>query len=448
MIKCFSNNFIWPILFFSLSITPVLSEDYKFRKAGMSHDRLERLFEEFKKDVDDNKIPGFVSMIMRKGQVVQLKSYGFADIENAIPLREDSIFRIYSMTKPITGVALMILIEEGKVRLDDPVKKYIPSFGKTEVFEKLEKNQILTVPLARDITIRDLATHTSGLSYAINDPNPVSNLYRERKIFPYYYPDEDGELAGSKSYNDICSFADSVAHLPLKHQPGSEWTYSIGMDILGCVIEIASGISLDKFLKEKIFDPLNMKDTSFMVPENKRKRYTSLYAFAPVLRSFIPEMANSIDPKALTAVLIPRDKCPYLMEPTVFDGGSGLVSTAQDYMNFAQMLLNNGKVGKTRVLGRKSIELLSKNHLGKEITSKKQYPEGKGFGITVGITVDPALAGEYGSVGNYYWGGAASTTFWVDPKEELTALFMTQLLVNPHGTGDKYRTLVYQAIED
>ena len=434
-------------LLLTLCTQSVFSADYKVMKAGMSTERLERVVEEFRRDVDNKKIPGFVSMIMRKGQLVQFTAYGYADLEKRIPLKVDSIFRIYSMTKPITGVALMILVEEGKIRLDDPVKKYIPSFSKTKVFTELKDSQIITQPLNRDITIRDLATHTSGLSYAINEPDPVSNLYRERKIFPYYYPDKEG-VSGTKSFKDICAFADSVANLPLKHQPGSQWTYSIGMDILGCVIEIASGKTFDTFLKENIFDPLRMEDTAFMVPESKRERYTSLYGFAPILRSFVPEMADQIDPKALTALLVQRDECPYLMQPNVFDGGSGLVSTAQDYMNFAQMLLNNGKFGKRRVLGRKSIELLSKNHLGRQITDNKDYPEGKGFGITVGVTTDPALAGEYGSPGNYYWGGAASTSFWIDPKEQLIAVFMTQLLVNPHGTRDKYRTLVYQAIED
>ena len=429
-------------------IESAFSEDYKLRKAGMSSERLDRLYEEFKQDTDQNKIPGFVAMIMRKGQLAQFKAYGYADIENKIPLQKDSIFRIYSMTKPVTGVALMILIEEGKLSLDDPVKKYIPAFGQTKVYKKMVDNEVVTESLIRDITIRDLATHTSGLSYAINDPDPVSNLYRERKIFPYYYPNQEGGFEGAKSYEDICAFSSSVAEIPLKHQPGTQWTYSIGMDILGCVIEKASKLPFDKFLRQKIFDPLNMNDTAFMVPEDKKHRYTSLYGFAPILRSFIPEMADSIDPKALTELLVQRDECPYLMESVVFDGGSGLVSTAEDYMKFAQMLLKNGKAGNTRVLGRKSIELLSSNHLSEEITSQKQYPRGKGFGITVGVTLDPGLAGEYGSKGNFYWGGAASTTFWVDPKEELTALFMTQLLVNPHGTGDKFRTLVYQAIED
>ena len=436
------------IVLFILFISLKASAYYEAKQAGMSQERLDKIGPSLSNYINEKKIPGLITAVSRKGKIVHFETQGYADVENKIPLRKDSLFRIYSMTKPITGVALMILVEEGKIRLDDPVHKFIPEFRKTRVFKVMEASEMITESLERPITVRDLATHTSGLSYAINRPNPVSNLYREKKIFPYYYPSEEGELSGAKSFEDICSFAESVASLPLIHQPGTKWTYSIGMDILGCVVERASGQTFDIFLKNKLFEPLGMKDTAFMVPEEKKSRYTSLYIHAPTVRMFVPEMADMIKGDQLMAKLVDRENCPYLKESTVFDGGSGLISSTEDYLKFALMLLNNGKNGKVRILSRKSVELLSSNHLNQEIRNTNNYPEGKGFGLTVGVTNDPGLAGEFGSAGKYYWGGAASTIFWIDPKEQLVAVAMTQLLASPWSLREDFEALVYSSIDD
>ncbi|MDG2060899.1 MAG: serine hydrolase [SAR86 cluster bacterium] len=421
---------------------------YEAKQAGMSEDRLKKIINTFSQDVDSKIIPGFISMIVRKGKVAQFEVYGYADMENKLPLKKDSLFRIYSMTKPITGVALMVLIEDGKLRLEDPVEKFIPGFANTEVYKTIEEGVMITEPLNRPITLRDLATHTSGLSYAINKVNPVSDLYRAKNIFPYYMVDSQGVSLGTKSYKNICAFAEELSTLPLKHQPGSSWTYSVGMDVLGCVIEIASGMPFNQFLKTRIFDPLSMDDTAFMVGKDKVDRYTNLYGYMPLINRLMPGLAAAFPPGTITGLLSKREVDPYLMKPTVFDGGSGLISSTEDYMKFALMLLNKGKLGKTRILSRKSIEILSSNHLSETITQKEGYPSGKGFGITVGVTLDPAQAAEYGSKGNYYWGGAASTSFWVDNEEEMAAVFMTQVLAGPPNLGDRYRTLVYQAIDD
>ena len=427
-----------------------LSASYEAKQAGMSQERLDKIAPTLSKYIAQKEIPGLITAVLRKGRIVHFETQGYADVENKIPLQEDSLFRIYSMTKPVTGVALMILLEDGKIRLDDPVQKFIPEFKKTKVFKGMDDSRMLTESLARPITIRDLATHTSGLSYAINRPNPVSNLYREKRIFPYYYPSQEGDLEGAKSYQDICSFAESVASLPLRHQPGLQWTYSIGMDILGCVIERASGKTFDVFLKERLFEPLKMKDTAFYIPEDKKSRHTNLYINAPLVKMMVPEMASMIKDDQLMALLVDRRVCPYLKKPTVFDGGSGLISSTADYLKFAQMLLNNGKVGQVRILSRKSVELLSSDLLSQDTKNSNGSGrwKGRGFGITVGVTNDPGLSGEYGSSGKYYWGGAAATVFWIDPKEELAAVAMTQLLGSRLPLREDFEALVYAAIDD
>jgi len=444
------NLFSRTLLLFlsSFFVLNLYAGSYEARQAGMSQERLQKIIDTFSEDVRQEKIPGFTSMIFRKGKVVQFEARGFADMENRVPLRKDSLFRIYSMTKPITGVALMILIEDGKLRLEDPVEKYIPGFARTQVYKEMKEGKMVLEPIKRSITLRDLATHTSGLSYAINSPDPVSDLYREKKIFPYYMVDEQGNSTGTKSYDDICALAEDLSALPLKHQPGIAWTYSVGMDVLGCVIEVASGMTFNQFLKSRIFDPLSMDDTAFMVAKGKEDRHTNLYGYMPLINRILPGLASTFPPGTQIGLLSHREADPYLMEPTVFDGGSGLISSTEDYMKFATMLLNKGRLGKVRILSRKSVELLSSNHLPSSITNAVDYPTGKGFGITVGVTMDPSQASEYGSKGNYYWGGAASTSFWVDNKEDLTAVFMTQVLAGPPNLGDRYRTLVYQAIDD
>jgi CubicO group peptidase (beta-lactamase class C family) len=444
-------------IFITLASTSLWSGPYEAEQAGMSQERLDRIAPALSKYVTTGRIPGLITAVARKGKVVHFETQGFADVENSIPLKKDSLFRIYSMSKPITGVALMILIEEGKVRLSDPVSLYIPEFAATQVLVVNEDDSTSLEKIKRPITIRDLATHTSGIAYSFTANEPLQKIYEENKLSPYFFIDnietsaKDGAMVVSsqKAFADICSFSSALASkAPLMHQPGEKYTYSMGMDVLGCVIERASQQTFDVFLEERIFTPLGMSDTFFNLPKNKADRFTNLYVFPGGIGRLIPGMANNLPKDKLMLLLDGRTTSPYLDPATVFDGGSGLVSSTEDYLKFAQMLLNGGKLGDARIISRKSVELFSRNHLGKEITGGEGFPEGMGFGITVGVTIDSGLRGQHGSDGSYYWGGAASTIFWVDPKEELVAVAMTQLMGSPWPLRTEFTTLVYQAIDD
>ena len=449
------------ILSFIYSIS-VFSSSYEASQAGMSYERLEKIAPTLSEHIKEGRFPGFITAVARKGRVVHFETQGFSDIERQIPLQKDSLFRIYSMSKPITGVALMILIEEGKVRLNDPVSLYIPEFAETKVMVMNQDGSYTTEKLDREITIRDLATHTSGIAYSFTANDALQEVYEKEKLSPYFFIDNldtvkkenSVVIKSEKSFPDICAFSEGLASkAPLMHQPGEKYTYSMGMDVLGCVIERASGKTFDIFLEERIFGPLGMKDTSFFVPESKKDRFTSLYAYPGDLRELIPGMEGKIPEDLLMIKIDDRSYSPYLAKASVFDGGSGLVSTTEDYLKFAQMLLNGGKLDDVRILSRKSVELLSSNHLRKEVLNRTgsdddYVTEGIGFGITVGVITDTGLTGQYGSNGMYFWGGAASTIFWIDPAEELVAVAMTQLLASPWPLRETFSALVYQSIDD
>ncbi|MDC1251693.1 beta-lactamase family protein, partial [Gammaproteobacteria bacterium] len=410
----------------------------------------------------NGKFPGFVSAVARKGKVVHYETIGFADLETGESLKKDSLFRIYSMSKPITGVALMILLEEGKLRLNDPVSLYIPEFGKTQVLVVNEDGTSTLIDQTKVMTIRDLATHTSGIAYDFTANKALAKIYRENELSPYFSintPTKEtlvsGMISSEKTYKDICSFAEALASkAPLMHQPSERYTYSMGMDVLGCIIERVSGVKFDEFLNTRIFKPLNMQDTFFSVPESKRDRFTTLYAEVKDLKTYMPDMGDSI-PDDLTMLRVDgKQNSAYFKEATLFDGGSGLVSSTEDYLKFAQMLLNGGKLGDQRILSRKSVELMSGNHLPDTFSSDAYletaggYRRGAGIGLTVGLLTDPAKAGQYGSKGMFFWGGAASTIFWIDPEEELVAVLMTQVLGSSELLRETYSALVYQAIDD
>ena len=449
------------ILSFIFSIS-VFSSSYEASQAGMSYERLEKIAPTLSEHIKEGRFPGFITAVARKGRVVHFETQGFSDIEKQIPLQKDSLFRIYSMSKPITGVALMILIEEGKIRLNDPVSLYIPEFAETKVMVMNKDGSYTTEKLDREVTIRDLATHTSGIAYSFTANDALQEIYEKEKLSPYFFIDnlDTAKIGNSvvikseKSFPDICAFSEGLASkAPLMHQPGEKYTYSMGMDVLGCVIERASGKTFDIFLEERIFGPIGMKDTSFFVPESKKDRFTSLYAYPGDLRELIPGMEGKIPEDLLMIKIDDRSYSPYLAKASVFDGGSGLVSTTEDYLKFAQMLLNGGKLGDVRILSRKSVELLSSNHLRKEVLNRTgsdddYVTEGIGFGITVGVITDTGLTGQYGSNGMYFWGGAASTIFWIDPAEELVAVAMTQLLASPWPLRETFSALVYQSIDD
>ena len=448
------------LIFFSVSLS---SNSYEASVSGMSYERLQKIAPTLSDlYVKSGKFPGFVSAVARKGKVVHYETIGFADVETGESLKKDSLFRIYSMSKPITGVALMVLLEEGKVRLNDPVSLYIPEFGQTKVLIVNDDGTTQLVDQNKKMTIRDLATHTSGLAYDFTANRQLAKIYREKKLSPYFSINDinkdsltSGMLAANKPFKDICTFAETLAkEAPLMHQPSENYTYSVGMDVLGCIIERASGTRFDKFLQEKIFTPLNMKDTFFSIPESKRDRFTSLYANITDFRQYFPDLFESLPQEVNTIRVESKQRSAYFEEATVFDGGSGLVSSTEDYLKFAQMLLNGGKLGDTRIISRKSVELMSGNHLPDAFDSDAYletaggYRRGAGIGLTVGMLTDPALAGQYGSKGMFFWGGAASTIFWIDPEEELVAVLMTQVMASSELLRETYSALVYQAIDD
>ena len=443
----------------------IMAGEYEAKQAGMSHERLEKIAPTLSNlYLKNGKFPGFISAIARKGKVVHYETIGFSDLETQEPLKRDSLFRIYSMSKPITGVALMILLEEGKVRLNDPVSLYIPEFAETKVLIINEDGTTELTDQTKEMTIRDLATHTSGIAYDFTANDELAKIYRKNKLSPYFTFGGDevtpeslakGIISSNKPFSSICNFAESLAlKAPLMHQPSENYTYSMGMDVLGCIVERASGKSFDAFLKDNIFTPLGMKDTFFSVPNSKRERFTSLYAEIGDLREYFPDLDSKL-PKDLTMLKVDgKTTSPYFDEATVFDGGSGLVSSTEDYLKFAQMLLNGGRLGDQRIISRKSVELMSSNHLPESFASDAYletaggYRRGAGFGLTVGVILDPGKAGQYGSKGVYFWGGAASTIFWIDPEEELVAVLMTQLLGSSELLRETYSALVYQAIDD
>ena len=455
-----SKWIFFSLIFFSLSVA---SNSYEASVSGMSNERLQKIAPSLNDlYLKNGKFPGFVSAVARKGKVVHYETIGFADLETGESLKKDSLFRIYSMSKPITGVALMILLEEGKLRLNDPVSLYIPEFAKTQVLVVNEDGTSTLIDQTKVMTIRDLATHTSGIAYDFTANKALAKIYRENELSPYFSintPTKEtlvsGMISSEKSFKDICSFAEALASkAPLMHQPSERYTYSMGMDVLGCIIERVSGVKFDEFLNTRIFKPLNMQDTFFSVPESKRDRFTTLYAEVKDLKTYMPDMGDSI-PDDLTMLRVDgKQNSAYFKEATVFDGGSGLVSSTEDYLKFAQMLLNGGKLGDQRILSRKSVELMSGNHLPDTFSSDAYletaggYRRGAGIGLTVGLLTDPAKAGQYGSKGMFFWGGAASTIFWIDPEEELVAVLMTQVLGSSELLRETYSALVYQAIDD
>jgi len=455
-----SKWIFFSLIFFSLSVA---ANSYEASVSGMSNERLQKIAPSLNDlYLKNGKFPGFVSAVARKGKVVHYETIGFADLETGESLKKDSLFRIYSMSKPITGVALMILLEEGKLRLNDPVSLYIPEFGKTQVLIVNEDGTSTLIDQTKVMTIRDLATHTSGIAYDFTANKALAKIYRENELSPYFTintPTKEtlvsGMISSEKTYKDICSFAEALASkAPLMHQPSERYTYSMGMDVLGCIIERVSGVKFDEFLNTRIFKPLNMQDTFFSVPESKRDRFTTLYAEVKDLKTYMPDMGDSI-PDDLTMLRVDgKQNSAYFKEATVFDGGSGLVSSTEDYLKFAQMLLNGGKLGDQRILSRKSVELMSGNHLPDTFSSDAYletaggYRRGAGIGLTVGLLTDPAKAGQYGSKGMFFWGGAASTIFWIDPEEELVAVLMTQVLGSSELLRETYSALVYQAIDD
>ena len=394
------------------------------------------------KEISKGRYPGFLTLIKKDGKVIYQDVSGFNDVKNKTPLQRDSLFRIYSMTKPVTGVALMIAVDQGFLKLSDPVSKYIPEFKDTRVLLRGNK----TESLKRDITLLDLATHTSGLAYTFSIKGELQDIYLKEKIFPYYALDTlDDDIKPEKLYENICSFSKKVASVPLAHQPGEKWTYSIGMDILGCVIEKASNMTFGDFLKSNLFDPLNMKDTFFKVPEEKQQRMTNLYAHHNAFKAFSIELPDNLKGKKPKMHLVDsQENSLYYKDITVEDGGSGLVSTGDDYLNFADMLLNKGVFNGKKILSSESYKVLISNQLNE---NNSRF-SGFGMGITLGIALDSRKIRLRRGDNSFFWGGAAKTKFWVDPENNLTVVHMTQLIGTPRDLTNKIDKLIYKEIKN
>jgi CubicO group peptidase (beta-lactamase class C family) len=392
---------------------------------GLSSERLGRIASTVQKDIDDKRIAGMVTLVIRHGQVAWFDAQGMADREAGRPMQKDSMFRICSMTKPITSTAVMILYEEGKLLLEDPLSKYIPEFRNMKVLVKPASGQPYSVPASREITIQDLLRHTSGLTYPWNAD--VGQAYVDAGV---------GD--GLSQYDG--TIADSVKHLagiPLLFNPGDRWEYSLSVDVLGRVVEVVSGMPLDQFFKTRIFDPLGMKDTYFFPPDDKVARLAAAYTYDEKGLARFPDGSHLMDgPEHYSA------DYPYNGPKKLFSGGAGLNSTAMDYARFCLMMLDGGKLGDARILSRKSVELMSHDQLGK-IDAKL------GFGLGFGVNGAKQALDEIGSVGSFNWGGFYYTSFEIDPKEDMIIISMAQL----HPTGglglDKeVKILAYQALDD
>jgi len=395
---------------------------------GFSSERLKRLDAYMQGLVDQGHLPGAITMVARHGRVISYETYGKKAIGGA-PMTKDTIFRIYSQTKPVTGVAMMILFEEGRWRLDDPVTKFVPEFAHLQVYKGQNPDgTFITEPAKRVPTMREIMSHTGGFAYGLHTDQPVEKAYR------------DSGLLGSKSQAE---FLDKLVKLPLASQPGTEWRYSVAVDVQGLIVERLSGMSLGDFMKSRIFDPLKMSDTAFYIPAAKSDRLAALY---------IP------DPK--TRKLAPADNFMVLdvtKPPAIASGGGGLVSTTADYARFAQMLLNGGELDGARILAPGTIKLMASNHLSDVVMAAPDAQfspaKGVGFGLDFAVVTDPARDGTLQGEGTYSWGGAAGTWFWIDPKNDLFMLGMIHILAKELDPAlakisDDASTLLYQALVD
>jgi len=395
---------------------------------GLSSRRLRRIDGWMERLVEDGKLAGLSVMVSRRGQVVYQACRGLADRERKAPMTPETIVRIYSMTKPLTTTALMMLYEEGRFQLDDPIERFLPFFSDMRVCTGGSRGRMETAPAERPITFRDLLTHTSGLTYGFMESTLVDALYRDQGI----------DFQTSEA--SLGALVERVAGLPLLAQPGKAWNYSIATDVLGHLVAVISGQDFGEFLEERVLGPLGMTDTAFHVPPAKRERFAANYGRGADGKLML------IDDPAGSRFLEPRKIC---------SGGGGLVGTAGDYMRFCQFMLNRGVLGGTRLLGRKTVELMTSNHLPGDLADMGQarFSEspyvGIGFGLGFSVMLDPARAQILGTPGEYAWGGAASTAFWCDPGEEMAVVLLTQLLPSStYPIRRELRVLTYQAVID
>ena len=397
--------------------------------AGFDSQRLARVAELVDRYVAEGKLAGAQVQVAHRGEVALRHTVGRADVASDRPLGDDAIYRIYSMTKPITSIALMQLYEQGRVLLEDPVSAYIPEFAEMQVFTGGTPTAPKVRPAQTVMTVKDVLTHASGLTYGFFFQNNLDAMYREDGLGNFELPDytlEEGMRL--------------LAAKPLAFDPGTAWNYSMSTDVCGRLVEVISGMGLDEYFAEHITGPLGMADTAFHVPADKKHRFTSNYALTP-------------DEPLL--IVDSFDASPYLSPPVFLSGGGGLVGTVDDYQRFVDMLLNGGELDGRRIIGRKTLEYMTINHLpeGKTLNELGQslfseaVMEGMGFGLGFSTLVDPARNGAVSSGGEFAWGGAASTAFWVDPSEEITCVFMTQLMPSSsYPLRREMKATVYQAL--
>jgi CubicO group peptidase (beta-lactamase class C family) len=398
---------------------------------GFDSGRLAKIDKHFGRYVDDGRLAGWQIVVTRRGEVAHSSTYGLRDREAGRPVESDTLWRIYSMTKPLTSVAAMMLWEEGRFELTDEVSRWIPALGDARVYDKGSALRPFTVPAVEPIRIWHLLTHTAGLTYGFMQTSVVDALYRAA-----------GYDFNTPAGVDAAGATDAWARLPLLFQPGSAWGYSVATDVLGHLVEVISGQSLDEFFAERILGPLGMTDTRWWVEEGDSSRLAALYAPHPATGQ---------------AVRLEQAGARALEKPDLLSGGGGLISTAADYHRFTQMLLRRGELDGVRLLGSRTVQFMTRNHLpeGKDLAQlaaggfAETILDGIGFGLGFAVVQDPIPSRVPSSVGEYYWGGLASTAFWVDPKEEITALLFTQLVPSStHPLRPQLRQLVYSALVD
>ncbi|MCH8812474.1 MAG: serine hydrolase [Gemmatimonadetes bacterium] len=405
---------------FNLFAAPVIAQDFPLaspEEVGLSSERLQRIDDVFGSYAEEGRTGGVVGMVLRHGKLAYTGAWGMRDVAAGDPAEVDDIYRIFSMTKPITSVAVMMLYEEGRFFLTDPVGRYLPELANLPVAllsEATSPDDIPTERARRQMTIQDLLRHTSGLTYGSFSNSVVDQRYRS---------------AGVGSQPTLADMVTEMGKIPLMYQPGTAWHYSLSTDVLGRLVEVVSGQSFDEFLRERIFEPLGMDDTGFYVPASKRDRFARSYGHQGAERT-----------------LTLGDTMRFTQPPSNLSGGGGLVSTAHDYSRFAQMLLNGGELDGARILGRKTIELMTMDHLPEGVPTEFLSP-GWGFGLGFTVKNEAGTDGMPGSVGNFYWFGVQGTSFWVDPEEDLIGIFMIQIRPNRDvNFRQQFKRLVYQAV--
>lgn len=392
-------------------------------KFGMSTERLNRIRPILERYIAEQKFAGFVTMIARRGELVHFDSVGMSHTEGSQPMQSDTLFRIYSMTKPIVSVAMMMLYEEGHFHLDDPISKFIPEFKDVKVYIRPGLTGAELAPAKPAVTFHHLLTHTAGLSYGWFEDSPVEELYRKADLL--------------NKDNSLEEFIHRLVKIPLLYQPGTAWRYSVAVDVLGYLVQVISGKPFADFLEERIFKPLGMVDTNFYVPQSKLNRFSAVYE---------PREGGGIK------VMDAPSTSDYLNPMRFPSGGGGLVSTAPDYLRFTQMLLNRGELDGIRLISPKTVELMTMNHIPTPLLPL-QIGEwainGYGFGLGFNVVLNPAQAGMIGTIGAFGWGGAANTEFWVDPQEQLIGILMTQFMPrDTYPVINDFRVLTYQALVD